>query len=121
MSVLVEQRYDYWLGKTNDPGAAATLVLAEVNSGGQPTPNVHAPNVLTPPQVAEQLGVDPATVICWIRSGQLKASNVGKGAQRPRYKIRQSDLDQFLKSRQPQPMVTKKRRAKQPTEIEFFA
>jgi excisionase family DNA binding protein len=58
------------------------------------------PKTLTPPEVAKQLGADPATVINWIRSGQLKASNLATGA-RPRYVIRPEDLDKFLGSRQP--------------------
>lgn len=58
------------------------------------------PTVLTPPEIAKQLGADPATVIQWIRSGQLKASNLATG-QRPRYVIQPSDLEAFLKARQP--------------------
>ena len=58
------------------------------------------PTVLTPPDIAKQLGADPATVIQWIRSGQLKASNLATG-QRPRYVVQPTDLEAFLKSRQP--------------------
>lgn len=65
--------------------------------------------VLSPPQVARQLGVAPETVIGWIRSGQLKASNLASGI-RPRFAIRPADLDAFLLSRQPQPPAQRVRR-----------
>jgi hypothetical protein len=78
--------------------------------------------VLGPPQVARELGVDPSTVIAWIKSGELKGSNIGKGSQRPRYRIQQCDLEAFLKARQLEVPVKRKRRTKEPAgEIEFFA
>lgn len=118
MSPIVES-YQTFLAETGSEVAAAILAIG---AAGKAATNGQVRSVLTPPRVAKQLGVDPATVIGWIRSGQLKAANVGKGGQRPRYRIRPSDLDQFLKSRQPQPVMTKKRRAKQPAgEVEFFA
>jgi excisionase family DNA binding protein len=57
---------------------------------------------LTANDVAEQLGVTSETVIEWIKAGQLKGANVGKGMQRGRYRILPSDLDAFLRSRQPE-------------------
>jgi excisionase family DNA binding protein len=75
---------------------------------------------LTPPQVAKQLGVDPDTVRGWIESRQLKAANVGKGKQRPRYRIRQSDLDAFLKARFPEPQPAKPRRKREPADVIQF-
>jgi hypothetical protein len=78
--------------------------------------------ILTPPQVAKQLGVDPNTVIGWIRTSQLKGANVGSGDQRPRYKIKRTDLDDFLESRQPEAPRKRQRRPKKPAdEIEFFS
>ena len=59
-------------------------------------------DTLTPPDVAKRLGVKPATVIGWIKSGQLKGSNIGKGS-RPRYRVTPDDLAAFLKSRQSEP------------------
>ena len=55
--------------------------------------------VLTPPEVAKQLGVAPETVIEWIKTGFLRASNLATG-KRPRYVVRPGDLDDFLVSRQ---------------------
>ena len=122
MSPTIENLFDQYFELTGSPEAAATLVLADVQSVERPPTNGYVRGVLTPPQAAEQLGVDPSTVIGWIRTGQLRASNIGKGGKRPRYRIRESDLDAFLKSRQPEPPVAKKRRSRQPAgEIEFFA
>lgn len=67
------------------------------------------PDYLTPPQVAKKLGADPATVIQWIRSGQLKASNLATG-HRPRYVIQPEELQAFLRMREPQQPTRKKRR-----------
>jgi len=53
---------------------------------------------LTPPEVGKYLSVAPETVISWIRSGFLVASNVATGA-RPSYRIRPADLNDFLDSR----------------------
>jgi excisionase family DNA binding protein len=66
---------------------------------------------LTPPEVAEQLGVDPSRVISWIRSGKLDAVNLSDGL-RPRYKIDPDELARFLAARStaPAPKPTRKRR-----------
>lgn len=68
-------------------------------------------DAFTPPQVAKQLGVRPASLLSWIRSGQLKAANVGNKS-RPRYRIQRADIDAFLKGRQPQPRPPRTRRSK---------
>lgn len=65
--------------------------------------------VLTPPEIAEQLATAPETVVGWIKSGQLKASNLSTGT-RPRYVVTPDDLSSFLKSRQPQPPAKRKRK-----------
>lgn len=57
------------------------------------------PPLLSPPQVAELTGSAPETVIEWIKTGFLKASNLATG-QRPRYMVKPADLDAFLASRQ---------------------
>ncbi len=67
--------------------------------------------ILSPPQVAEQLGVAPETVVTWIKNGELKASNLAKAA-RPRYVVTPGDLDAFLKTRQPLPPVQPKKAVK---------
>lgn len=66
---------------------------------------------LTPPEVAKRLGVKPATVVSWIKSGQLKASNLSKGV-RPRYRVQPDDLADFLDKRQPQQRAARPRKPK---------
>ena len=61
--------------------------------------------VLTPPQVAEQLGVSRETVLGWIRAGQLRAANVGKRS-RPRFKIDPDALAEFQAKRAPERPLT---------------
>ncbi len=77
---------------------------------------------LTPPAVAERLGVDPAKVLGWIRSGQLRATNLGDGALRPRYRISEADLSAFLSTRRagPEPTISRVRRRRDPNVIQFF-
>jgi excisionase family DNA binding protein len=69
-------------------------------------------DVMTVRQVANQLAVDTATVTGWIRTGQLKASNVGKGLIRPRWRVALGDLKAFLARRQVQadPPAARRRR-----------
>ncbi len=64
---------------------------------------------LSPPQIGKMLGVDPAKVIGWIRRGELKAVNVSDGS-RPRFRIKESDLDAFLERRSAVPTPTKPKR-----------
>ena len=90
-------------------------------TGGPAMPQV-ASRYLTPPQVAERFGVDPHRVLAWIRSGQLLAVNIGDGTQRPRFRVSESDLALFLAARaaRPEPRVSRIRRKKDPSVIEFF-
>lgn len=118
--------YRGYLEETKSEVAAAIFALDAYRREQEPAapsgkPAGQGRSVLTPPQVAKQLGVDPATVISWIRSGQLKASNLGKGDQRPRYRVQPGDLDAFLKKRQPTLQSSRKPRSeKQADVIEFF-
>jgi hypothetical protein len=77
---------------------------------------------ITPPAVAKLYGVDAHKVLSWIRTGELKAMNVGDGTQRPRYRISPADLAAFEAARSagPQPKVSRVRRHKNPNVIEFF-
>lgn len=59
------------------------------------------PSTLTPPMVAKELSVSSDTVLGWIRSGALKAANLG--TNRKRYSIHRADLDRFLSNRKPEP------------------
>jgi excisionase family DNA binding protein len=73
----------------------------------------------TPPQVAEQLAVDSAKVIAWIRSGALAAVNVGNGATRPRYRVAPEAFEEFLRRRSTQPAAKPVRTRRIATVKEF--
>ena len=86
-----------------------------------PPPAPPAIRFLTPPMVAKRYGVDPSQVRQWIRSGALRAINVGNGHQRPRFRIDPADLTAFENSRQVSPPAKRPRRKpKDPMVIEFF-
>ena len=77
---------------------------------------------MTPPAVAERYGVEPAKILTWIRSGELRAVNVATTTGgRPRWKVSPADLALFEAARAagPTPKVTRRRR-KTPGIIEFF-
>ena len=76
---------------------------------------------LSPPEIADQLGVDPAKVIGWIRRGELRAVNVGNGPSRPHYRISPADLAVFEAARAVQPPTPRlRRRRKDPISWSFF-
>ncbi len=85
--MTVEESFRRYVEQTKSAEAAALLVLADRRR-----------EVMTPPQVAELLGVSPETVISWIRSKMLKASNLATG-HRPSYRVTRDSLDDFLDSR----------------------
>lgn len=61
-------------------------------------------DTFTPPEIAQLLSVSADTVLGWIRSRELKASNIAaRTSNRPRWVVRKSDLETFLKNRQPEP------------------
>lgn len=57
-------------------------------------------STLTPPEVAERLGVCSDTVRAWCESKKLKASNVGN-KNRDRWLVKVEDLETFLEQQQP--------------------
>jgi excisionase family DNA binding protein len=56
-------------------------------------------SMLTIPQVAETLAVSTKTVRRLIDRGELTPTNIGLGEQRPRWRITQRSLDNFLRRR----------------------
>jgi excisionase family DNA binding protein len=79
--------------------------------------------LLTPPQVAKQLGVSADKILGWIRKGELHATNVATGGGgRPRYRISDEELAEFQRTRQnvKPPPKPSRRRKKDPNVIEFF-
>jgi excisionase family DNA binding protein len=79
---------------------------------------------LSPPEIAELLGIDDAKVVAWIRAGELKASNVAAKAagKRARWRISQLSLDEFLARREAVPTIKpiRKRRQRSDDVIPFF-
>ena len=55
----------------------------------------------TPNQLAKVLRVGPNRIRGWIHRGELAASNVSDGEKRPRWRISQESLDDFLEGRTP--------------------
>ena len=60
--------------------------------------------------VADRIGLSEETVIAAIRSGSLPASNVGQGAHRPRWRVSEADLAQWLNDRKVSPVRRTARR-----------
>ncbi len=55
---------------------------------------------LTPREYAERIGVSVNTVLAWIKTGELRAINVGgRASKRPRYRISPEAVEQFELSR----------------------
>jgi excisionase family DNA binding protein len=74
---------------------------------------------LTPPQAAELLAVDPSKVIGWIKSGALAAIDVSNG-RRPRYRISQEAIEDFLRRRSTKPAPKPIQRQKRQQAIKEF-
>jgi excisionase family DNA binding protein len=78
---------------------------------------------LTPPLLAERLGVSPDKVRGWIKSGQLAATDVSKRpGGRPRYRISEDAVRKFEQKRKAgePPAAPQKRRKKDPGVKKFF-
>lgn len=72
-----------------------------------------SPNVLTPPQLAKEWGLDVDKIYAFIRSNELRATNLAiKPGQRARYKINRLDAEDFQRRRQnlPRPPVSPRRK-----------
>jgi excisionase family DNA binding protein len=66
--------------------------------------------MMTPPQVARLLGVSDDKIRHWIRTGELKATDVVlRRLSRPRWRVAQADLDAFIQARQPEPPLVPQR------------
>jgi excisionase family DNA binding protein len=76
-------------------------------------------NYRTPPEVAKVLRVEAKKVSGWCASGQLRAVNVSNG-HRPRWRIPDDALAEFLAGRTSRPMVKPSRRKRAANVIKFF-
>ncbi len=76
-------------------------------------PDDKSPSVLTPPQLAKEWGVDVDKIYAFIRSNELRATNLAiKPGQRARYRISRQDAEDFQRRRQnlPPPLPSPKRK-----------
>ena len=77
---------------------------------------------LTPPELAEHLGVKASKVITWIKNGELEALNVATDpGGRPRFRISREAVKKFEQRRatQPLPKPPKKYRRRKNTDGGF--
>ncbi len=77
----------------------------------------------TPPEVAEELKIHPEKVRGWVKKGELLAVNVAASPTgRPRWRIAEADLADFLARRsapKPTPKMRRRRRV-DASVIEYF-
>jgi excisionase family DNA binding protein len=73
-------------------------------------------------ELCERYGVNEHTVLGWIRSGELRAINVGRrqGTKKPRWRITPEALVAFELLRTPTPPIPRTRRRKQAGEVIDF-
>lgn len=74
---------------------------------------------LTPPQIARLWKVRKETVINWIKTGRLKASNIGRKS-RARFKIHRDDLEAFRRGVQVEKPTPAPRRKIPPPPRTYF-
>jgi len=75
-----------------------------------------APQLLTPDQVAERMGVSRSTVHNLISTGQLAAVDIRSSGTRPRLRVTEDDLAAFVAARalpSVRDEVTRRRKAAQ--------
>jgi excisionase family DNA binding protein len=81
--------------------------------------------MLTPPQIAKRLGVNPDKVLTWIRNGELEAFNAATrpDSQRPRYRVTEEALLAFQARRAvgPQKPIARRRKKATLSESELIA
>lgn len=77
---------------------------------------------ISPPELAKQWGVDPAKIVHWIKTGELRAVNLATDRNgRPRYAIDIADVAIFEAARAVQPPTPwVRRRRVDPSVIQFF-
>jgi hypothetical protein len=88
-----------------------------VSPRNKPTSNGASDRWLTPPEVGDQLGVDPA-----IRRGELVGVNLAdRTSSKPRFRIAPEALAEFLRRREVVPTTPSVRRKKLPLNVkEYF-
>lgn len=90
-----------------------------------PTATLPAPKpFLTPGEASQEIDIRVQSILAWIASGELAASDVStkRGAKRPTWRIARSDLELFLASRRAvqAPPPLKRQRQREPAEVQYF-
>jgi len=77
---------------------------------------------LTPPQLAEEIGVHADRVRGWIATGELRAVNLADSKARPRWRIHREAIEAFLAGRSNAPAADRPRRRRKSlgSTTEFF-
>lgn len=72
--------------------------------------------------LCKRYGVTEHTVLGWIRSGELRAVNVGRqpGARKPRWRISETALAEFELARTPTPSQPRAARRKRSADVVKF-
>jgi excisionase family DNA binding protein len=72
--------------------------------------------------LCQRYSVSEHTVLSWIRSGELRAVNVGRkpGSKKPRWRISEEALAAFEQSRTPTPPPPRAQRRKRPAGVIKF-
>ncbi len=95
---------------------AAYLKEFEARAGRKPNVKTtfdeleQIPLVFGVPWIVKSMGVSPNSVYRWIKKGELKASNKNKPGMRVEWRIQRDNYLAFLKSRQLEPKLQKKRK-----------
>jgi len=84
------------------------------------------PSAITPAALAQRWGVTVKKVLAFIDAGELIALNLAVNArgEKPRYRIKESDIAAFEEQRRSRPVnprpTRRRRQAKDETVIEFY-
>lgn len=78
------------------------------------------PALLTIADCAKRLAVSEDSVLALVRSGRLRASNIGLGAIRPRWRVRPSDLETLLDARTAPTPAARRRKQRREAMVEYF-
>jgi excisionase family DNA binding protein len=79
--------------------------------------------MFTVQDICDRYGVTEHTVLCWLRTGELRGVNVGRtpGARKPRWRITAQALTDFEAARTATPPAPRQRRRRQRDDvIEFY-
>jgi excisionase family DNA binding protein len=77
--------------------------------------------MLSAPEVATLLGVDPSKIHAWIKAGELRGSNLAaRRTGRPRWKVSREAIAEFLAAREERPRPKPVRKRKEERDVISF-